>query len=217
MSHTMRKPVLYHMRITKGQISLLFLCSLISTIVVCCYFSWCIYNAKTLGSVWVFVDGFESSLVATLWWQFFSCCGSVKKLPWAFSYRRGHTVLKAALPLKEEYVFMVQMSDIQKQLYKKFMDSVQDAAQNGWVNNNPLKAFAVCCKVKFAFLGGLPGPMYLWPTNVHFWHFHCLTRVKYSNDPTFSDKQVWANSVDPDPTGFTLFVIPPASLGPISL
>ena len=42
---------------------------------------------------------------------------------------------------------MVQMSDIQKQLYKKFMDSVQDAAMNGWVNNNPLKAFAVCCKV----------------------------------------------------------------------
>lgn len=64
--------------------------------------------------------------------------------------RRGHTVLKAALPPKEEYVFMVGMSDIQKQLYKKFMDSVQDAAQNGWVNNNPLKAFAVCCKVRFS-------------------------------------------------------------------
>ena len=62
-------------------------------------------------------------------------------------FRRGHTVLKEALLPKEEYVFMVQMSDIQKQLYKKFMDSVADAAQNGWVNNNPLKAFSVCCKV----------------------------------------------------------------------
>ena len=37
----------------------------------------------------------------------------------------------------------------------------------------------------------------------------------YSNDPKFSDRQVWANSVDPDETvwsGSTLFAIPSASL-----
>ena len=76
------------------------------------------------------------------------CLSSYDDFP---AFRRGHTVLKAALPPKEEYVFMIQMSDIQKQLYKKFMDSVQDAAMNGWVNNNPLKAFAVCCKVLKSF------------------------------------------------------------------
>ena len=38
----------------------------------------------------------------------------------------------------------------------------------------------------------------------------------YRNDPKFSDKKVWANSVDPDQaasTRSTLFAIPSASLG----
>ena len=38
----------------------------------------------------------------------------------------------------------------------------------------------------------------------------------YRNDPKFSDRQVWANSADPDPTA-TLFAIPFASFGCIIL
>ena len=64
-------------------------------------------------------------------------------------YRRGHTVLQAALPPKEEYVHMIRMSPIQQKLYEKFMESITDQSSNGWVNNNPLKAFSVCCKVRF--------------------------------------------------------------------
>ncbi|XP_052780852.1 uncharacterized protein LOC128217627 [Mya arenaria] len=64
-----------------------------------------------------------------------------------FVQRRGHTVLQAALPPKEEYVFKIRMSPIQQKLYDKFMESVTDSESNGWVNNNPLKAFSVCCKI----------------------------------------------------------------------
>ncbi|KAH3820380.1 helicase ARIP4-like isoform X2 [Dreissena polymorpha] len=64
-----------------------------------------------------------------------------------FVQRRGHTVLQAALPPKEEYVFLIRMSPIQRKLYQKFMESVTDSGSNGWVNNNPLKAFSVCCKI----------------------------------------------------------------------
>ena len=47
----------------------------------------------------------------------------------------------------------------------------------------------------------------------------------YRNDPKFSDRQAWANSVDPDQTaprgavgsGSTLFAIPSAWFGPITL
>lgn len=63
-------------------------------------------------------------------------------------FRRGHTVLQAALPPKEEYVFLIRMSPVQKTLYEKFMESVTETGSNGWVNNNPLKAFSVCCKVR---------------------------------------------------------------------
>jgi len=56
-------------------------------------------------------------------------------------------VLQAALPPKEEYVFLIRMSPIQKKLYEKFMESVTENETNGWINNNPLKAFSVCCKV----------------------------------------------------------------------
>ena len=48
---------------------------------------------------------------------------------------------------------------------------------------------------------------------------------KYRNVPKFSDRQVWANSADPDQTaplgavwsGSTLFAIPSASFGLITL
>ena len=41
----------------------------------------------------------------------------------------------------------------------------------------------------------------------------------YRNDPKFSDKYAWANSADPDQTapGSTLFAIPSASFGLITL
>ena len=44
----------------------------------------------------------------------------------------------------------------------------------------------------------------------------CLAKVPYCNDPSkFSDRQVCANSVDPDqtpvPSGFTMFAILSAS------
>ena len=49
--------------------------------------------------------------------------------------------------------------------------------------------------------------------------------TEYHNDPKFSDRQVWANSVDPEQTapkeavypGSTLFAIPSALFGHISL
>ena len=61
-------------------------------------------------------------------------------------FRRGHGVLKLALPEKEEYVLLVRMSPIQRQLYREFMGIVEDGFSEV-TNNNPLKAFAVCCKV----------------------------------------------------------------------
>ena len=47
--------------------------------------------------------------------------------------------------------------------------------------------------------------------------------LDYRNDPKFLDRQVWANSLDPDHTaptvwsGSTLFAIPSASFGCITL
>ncbi|KAK3585833.1 hypothetical protein CHS0354_038358 [Potamilus streckersoni] len=64
-----------------------------------------------------------------------------------FIQRRGHTVLQAALPPKQEYVFLVKMSPIQRALYKHLMESISDTSLCAWANNNPLKAFAVCCKI----------------------------------------------------------------------
>ena len=41
------------------------------------------------------------------------------------------------------------MSPIQRKLYKTFMDLIENG-QNQWIGTNPLKAFAVCCKVCIA-------------------------------------------------------------------
>ena len=43
------------------------------------------------------------------------------------------------------------------------------------------------------------------------------TKHTYRNDPKFSDRYVWANSADPDQTAPTLFAIPFASFGLITL
>ncbi|XP_075039957.1 helicase ARIP4 [Mixophyes fleayi] len=64
-----------------------------------------------------------------------------------FVQRRGHTVLKAQLPSKEEHVILVRLSPIQRALYTEFMNRFRDAGNSGWLGLNPLKAFCVCCKI----------------------------------------------------------------------
>ncbi|XP_060529087.1 uncharacterized protein LOC132703692 [Cylas formicarius] len=60
-----------------------------------------------------------------------------------FVQRRSHLVLQSALPQKEEYVLLVRMTQFQRKLYDTFMNEVvrKQAVPN------PLKAFAVCCKI----------------------------------------------------------------------
>ena len=60
-----------------------------------------------------------------------------------FVQRRSHAVLKRALPEKSEKVFFVRLTPIQRTIYKRFM---QELMFNKSVSN-PLKAFAVCCKI----------------------------------------------------------------------
>merc|ERR550532_2701448 len=60
-----------------------------------------------------------------------------------FVQRRGHIVLKNSLPTKTEHVLFVRMTDIQRKLYSRFMEEL---ITNRCVSN-PLKAFAVCCKI----------------------------------------------------------------------
>ncbi|XP_060078469.1 helicase ARIP4-like [Ylistrum balloti] len=66
-----------------------------------------------------------------------------------FVQRRGHTVLQQALPQKQEFVFLIRMSPIQRALYKTFLESVVEnfTAASAWSNHNPLRAFATCCKI----------------------------------------------------------------------
>ena len=60
-----------------------------------------------------------------------------------FVQRRSHAVLQTALPQKEEYVLLVRLTPFQRQLYDTFMNEVVRTK----AVPNPLKAFAVCCKV----------------------------------------------------------------------
>ena len=60
-----------------------------------------------------------------------------------FVQRRGHIVLKDSLPAKTEHVLFVRMTPIQRRLYRRFMEEL---ITNRCVSN-PLKAFAVCCKI----------------------------------------------------------------------
>ncbi|CAI9719372.1 helicase ARIP4 isoform X2 [Octopus vulgaris] len=64
-----------------------------------------------------------------------------------FIQRRGHSVLQFSLPPKQEHVFTIRMSNIQRQLYKKFMDCISDCEMGMWASYNPLKAFSTCCKI----------------------------------------------------------------------
>ncbi|XP_059177576.1 helicase ARIP4-like isoform X2 [Physella acuta] len=64
-----------------------------------------------------------------------------------FVQRRGHTVLQLSLPPKTEHVFLVRLSPIQHKIYCEFMNAISESGLCSWANNNPLKAFAVCCKI----------------------------------------------------------------------
>lgn len=59
-----------------------------------------------------------------------------------FVQRRSHLVLNNSLPLKQEFVILVRMTAFQRKLYSTFMEIVRKKAVP-----NPLKAFAVCCKI----------------------------------------------------------------------
>lgn len=50
--------------------------------------------------------------------------------------------------MKEEHVFLIRMSVIQRKLYNEFMTALQASGIGAWASsNNPIKAFSVCCKV----------------------------------------------------------------------
>lgn len=60
-----------------------------------------------------------------------------------FVQRRSHAVLQSTLPEKEEYVLLLRFTPFQRKLYDTFMNEVVRTV----AVPNPLKAFAVCCKV----------------------------------------------------------------------
>uniref|UniRef100_A0A182J521 Helicase ARIP4 n=1 Tax=Anopheles atroparvus TaxID=41427 RepID=A0A182J521_ANOAO len=60
-----------------------------------------------------------------------------------FVQRRSHSVLQTSLPQKEEYVLQIRMTEFQRKLYSVFMNEVVRTK----AVPNPLKAFAVCCKI----------------------------------------------------------------------
>ncbi|XP_017875350.1 uncharacterized protein LOC108622159 isoform X2 [Ceratina calcarata] len=60
-----------------------------------------------------------------------------------FVQRRSHSVLQISLPRKEEYILLVRMTTHQRKLYDTFMNQVVKTR----AVPNPLKAFAVCCKI----------------------------------------------------------------------
>ncbi|XP_068630866.1 uncharacterized protein [Battus philenor] len=60
-----------------------------------------------------------------------------------FVQRRSHAVLQSTLPQKEEYVLLVRMTPLQRKLYDRFMNEVVRSTSVP----NPLKAFAICCKI----------------------------------------------------------------------
>ncbi|XP_058466694.1 uncharacterized protein LOC131439558 [Malaya genurostris] len=60
-----------------------------------------------------------------------------------FVQRRSHSVLQTSLPQKEEYVLLIRMTEFQRKLYTVFMNEVVRTK----AVPNPLKAFAVCCKI----------------------------------------------------------------------
>jgi RAD54-like protein 2 len=64
-----------------------------------------------------------------------------------FIQRRGHDVLQIDLPSKFEYVILLKLSNIQRQLYMKFLETIGALSNSSERTLNPLRAFALCCKV----------------------------------------------------------------------
>lgn len=60
-----------------------------------------------------------------------------------FVQRRSHMVLQKTLPNKQEYVILLKLSPFQRKLYEVFMNEIVRKK----AVPNPLKAFAVCCKI----------------------------------------------------------------------
>ena len=60
-----------------------------------------------------------------------------------FVQRRSHSVLQKCLPDKTEHVLLIRLTPFQRKLYTVFMDEVVRSKKVP----NPLKAFAVCCKI----------------------------------------------------------------------
>lgn len=63
-----------------------------------------------------------------------------------FVQRRGHDVFLNTLPKKHEYIILLKLSSIQKELYLAFMEAI--GAMNSNEKTNPLRSFAICCKVQ---------------------------------------------------------------------
>jgi RAD54-like protein 2 len=62
-----------------------------------------------------------------------------------FVLRRGHDILKNALPMKCEHVLLVRPSPVQAALYDYNMNSLQQGGTS--TTAGPLKGFAVCTKI----------------------------------------------------------------------
>ena len=64
-----------------------------------------------------------------------------------FVLRKGHEILKSTLPPKFEHVLYLRPSQVQADLYDFNMSAIAQAAGNS-NSAGPLKAFAVCSKVR---------------------------------------------------------------------
>lgn len=72
-------------------------------------------------------------------------------------------MLTSALPQKEEYVILVRMTTFQRLLYDTFMNEVVRTK----AVPNPLKAFAVCCKVIISSRKSYTKLNQLWTANIY--------------------------------------------------
>ena len=64
-----------------------------------------------------------------------------------FVLRKGHEILKSTLPPKFEHVLYLRPSQVQADLYNFNMSAIAQTAGNS-NSAGPLKAFAVCSKVR---------------------------------------------------------------------
>ena len=62
-----------------------------------------------------------------------------------FVQRRGHDVFLSTLPKKYEYIILLKLSAIQREIYLAFMEAI--GAMNSNERSNPLRSFAICCKI----------------------------------------------------------------------